>query len=676
MSTRQLILTVFLAMGAVLSSCQEINRHVPRKEATLKADSLLQAAYKARDYERIISIADQERAALHLSPIRTYYWRGYAFSRLRQMRLAEMEWNKAMTQNVNTPEDVEYYAKSANRLAGLLYLKFDYEASIRVIVKAIGTLEKLGKNDTPDYANLLAFLGNCELRLGSHERAKGNYDKAYDIYSKLSFQTSDIQDIVTSVVGLVAINEAHLLEQDYTDAYTWTEKLENLLKLYNEHPNADAAFWDKQQARVYFYRACALEGQGRKAEARKAYEAASMTKYAQTADGQMEASKYLVQAGRWAEAADKLNVLEEQSARYDLRPNLENIQYLMIPKFRANLEAQRRDSALAVASRICIALEDAIFLEKQDAAIELATIYETQQKEAQLALKNAEMTQERFITSILSLSFVLFLAIMIIFFRRQSALRLEKAFMEMETANARAEESAIMKNNFIQQISHEIRTPLNILTGFSQVLTMPDVDLDNESREEIKKQITNNTDRITSLVNKMLELSEAGSRTVIERTQEVSPQQIAAWGIDGSGISISKHVALDLQISPSADNVILLTNKKAAVRVLILVMDNARKFTAPPEGPGSMADEKKQRVSLHIDADDYKVRFVVEDTGIGVPRDKAEVIFQEFVQLNDYYDGVGIGLAVARSLARRLGGDLVLDTSYTAGARFIYTLPR
>ncbi len=67
---------------------------------------------------------------------------------------------------------------------------------------------------------------------------------------------------------------------------------------------------------------------------------------------------------------------------------------------------------------------------------------------------------------------------------------------------------------------------------------------------------------------------------------------------------------------------------------------------------------------------------MVEDTGIGVPSDKAEIIFQEFVQLNDYYDGVGIGLAVARSLARRLGGDLVLDPSYTAGARFIYTLPR
>ena len=67
--------------------------------------------------------------------------------------------------------------------------------------------------------------------------------------------------------------------------------------------------------------------------------------------------------------------------------------------------------------------------------------------------------------------------------------------------------------------------------------------------------------------------------------------------------------------------------------------------------------------------------FTVEDTGIGIPAEEAEHIFEEFVQLNVYYDGTGIGLTVARSLARRLGGDVVLDTQYTGGARFIMTLP-
>ena len=70
-----------------------------------------------------------------------------------------------------------------------------------------------------------------------------------------------------------------------------------------------------------------------------------------------------------------------------------------------------------------------------------------------------------------------------------------------------------------------------------------------------------------------------------------------------------------------------------------------------------------------------KTLFIVEDTGIGVPVAESEHIFEEFVQLNEYYDGTGIGLTVARSLARRLGGDISLDTSYTGGARFLMTLP-
>ena len=66
----------------------------------------------------------------------------------------------------------------------------------------------------------------------------------------------------------------------------------------------------------------------------------------------------------------------------------------------------------------------------------------------------------------------------------------------------------------------------------------------------------------------------------------------------------------------------------------------------------------------------------VEDNGIGVPPEEAERIFEEFVQLDEFYEGTGIGLTIARSLARRMGGDVILDTSYHPGARFVLTLPR
>lgn len=67
---------------------------------------------------------------------------------------------------------------------------------------------------------------------------------------------------------------------------------------------------------------------------------------------------------------------------------------------------------------------------------------------------------------------------------------------------------------------------------------------------------------------------------------------------------------------------------------------------------------------------------MVEDNGIGIPLEEAEHIFDEFVQLDEYYEGTGIGLTVARSLVRRMNGDITLDTSYTSGARFIFSLPK
>ena len=106
------------------------------------------------------------------------------------------------------------------------------------------------------------------------------------------------------------------------------------------------------------------------------------------------------------------------------------------------------------------------------------------------------------------------------------------------------------------------------------------------------------------------------------------------------------------------------TNERQAIKALFQLLDNARKFT------------KKGFVYLIVKASAEGATFTVEDTGIGVPAYEAQRIFDEFVQLDEYYDGTGIGLAVARSIARRLGGDIVIDTSYTGGARFIMTLPK
>ena len=253
---------------------------------------------------------------------------------------------------------------------------------------------------------------------------------------------------------------------------------------------------------------------------------------------------------------------------------------------------------------------------------------------------------------------------------------LEETNKQLEVARCRAEEASRMKTNFIQQISHEIRTPLNILNGFTQILTTPGMELDATTQQEVTKGIDDNTNRITSLVNKMLELADANSSTELERTDNVLAVQIAAQAADESRITVASHLVFDLDMTEGADMAMLQTNLQQATRALSLLLDNARKFTQPAEAAVNAGAEVKQgRVVLRLAIENQMLNFIVEDNGIGVPVDEAEHIFDEFVQLDDYYDGTGIGLTVARSIARRLGGNIVLDTSYTDGARFVLSLP-
>lgn len=292
-----------------------------------------------------------------------------------------------------------------------------------------------------------------------------------------------------------------------------------------------------------------------------------------------------------------------------------------------------------------------------------------------LLLVSCQEQEVRFY-NILALVVIIIIFGLLIYFHHRSSVRLKKAYHELEIANKRAQELSRMKSDFIQQISHEIRTPLNILSGFTQVLTMSDAKLDEAMRHEIKDKITENTDRITSLVNKMLELSEARSQTVIECYDKVTAVQIVTEAINASGIEKASHLEFVLLIAPDAKDVRIQTNLAAAVRSLSLVLDNARKFTAPAEGrPQAPPSDQLQKVLLRLTVLSGRLFISVEDTGIGIAHKDAERIFDEFVQLDEFYDGTGIGLTVARSLARRIGGDIKVDTAYIGGSRFVMTLP-
>lgn len=301
--------------------------------------------------------------------------------------------------------------------------------------------------------------------------------------------------------------------------------------------------------------------------------------------------------------------------------------------------------------------------------------HETRLEEMEI---HSVLQRSKFITIITTLAAVTLLIIMLIIYYAARRLKKKNCELaqrnnELKVARERAEASLKMKTDFIHQISHEIRTPLNVLSGFSQILTAKTEPLDPDVRRSINHRIAESTGRIVNLVNKMLELSEANSEKIIEREDEVTPAKIAEDAIEQSGVRSFEMTDFECHIDDDVTDLTLQTNLKQAVRTIHFLIGNARKFMQPS---GENLRQGTIRLLVSQSADKQFVQFAVEDTGIGIPAEEAEHIFDEFVQLNEYYDGAGIGLTVARSIARRLGGDVVLDTSYTAGARFVFTLPK
>ena len=172
-----------------------------------------------------------------------------------------------------------------------------------------------------------------------------------------------------------------------------------------------------------------------------------------------------------------------------------------------------------------------------------------------------------------------------------------------------------------------------------------------------------NAGSIALLANNILNVSEIGMEQSIECDDNVMAQDIAALAIQESGIDKIQKAEFKCQMVEEAQATMVFTNTKQAVRALVALLDNAMKFTAQGE------------ILLLINIEGSNLEFCVEDTGTGVLSEFAEKIFEPYVKLNDFFEGDGIGLTVARSIARRLGGDVRFDAEYRGGARFVLSLP-
>jgi signal transduction histidine kinase len=236
-------------------------------------------------------------------------------------------------------------------------------------------------------------------------------------------------------------------------------------------------------------------------------------------------------------------------------------------------------------------------------------------------------------------------------------------FKQLKIAYERALEADKAKTAFIQNVTHEVRTPLNIISGFSQIISDPDFEVGPSERKEMALAMQKNTRLVTSLIDEMLILSLTETSVKVKKEDKVEINDLMRDFLQEN--ESMTNVDTQLQFKSSLpDGFSIQTNENLLKNIINALIDNAAKNTE--KGFITMRANK---------TDDQYIELIVEDTGCGIPINEAEHIFERFVKLDSFKEGIGLGLPMCRTLAEKLGGSIRLDTSYRSGARFVVTLP-
>ena len=429
-----------------------------------QVDKQIDQAYRAKDYPKLMALADSLRQNGSLSEAEAYYWQGYASDRMMQKRMAEFFWKTSMTavENSEKPEDVDIYARSACRLTNVLSTRGESESALKIAVPAAERLEKLHCDSTSDYINLLIYIGCCQSRFGlSDEEVNSNYDRAYKMHMKNIDKTHSDEAYKDAITGVINIAFNCNDTKHYEEALLWTDRYGDLISKYEiaTGDGRNLSYLDKQWARYNIYRAIALEGLNRQEEAAKVYNDFLETDFSKTPEGQFMGNDYLMAAKRWMEAAVGYESIDKLLSEYHTGYTLENLQDMMLKKYRANKMAGRQDSAIATSLFISEHLGEAISKARLMGAEEQETI---RHKEAEILDQKTEVNRKRQIAGIIILGLVLLAFLAYAIHRHRVHRRHVKAHTDLKTAYDQLETDTTSK----ERADSELRIASNIQRAF------------------------------------------------------------------------------------------------------------------------------------------------------------------------------------------------------------------
>ncbi len=278
----------------------------------------------------------------------------------------------------------------------------------------------------------------------------------------------------------------------------------------------------------------------------------------------------------------------------------------------------------------------------------------------ELELEN-KIEQNRIITlSIITCLLIAALfSFIIIYFRKQNRqiTRSRKALLH---ARKMEEESIRTKSLFLSNMSHEIRTPLNAISGFAEIVTMSD--LDQGTREQCNDLIQLNSELLVKLINDVIDISCLNLSNMELHFEDCELVMFCNNVI--KTVSAVKQSNATISFESDFPELWMKIDSGRLQQLLINLLINATKFT------------KEGSIILKLEMKDNEtVQFSVTDTGCGIPEEKQKTIFKRFEKLDEQASGFGLGLSICQIIIKRLDGHIWIDTTYTQGARFIFTLP-
>jgi signal transduction histidine kinase len=240
--------------------------------------------------------------------------------------------------------------------------------------------------------------------------------------------------------------------------------------------------------------------------------------------------------------------------------------------------------------------------------------------------------------------------------------------IEHQRITSAAEAAARTKSEFLAMMSHELRTPLNAIAGYAQLLEMGFRGPLTEGQRDAVNRILRGQEHLLTLVDAVLTFSRLTSGHLAIDSTELDASDLLDIASEPLVMEFAAR-EIDFRILPCPARARVCADRERAVEILRHLMSNALKFT--PRG-GS--------VIVGCEEGPGMIRFVVADTGRGIPESQRDAIFQPFVQvekgLTRSADGSGLGLAIGRELAERMGGTLTVTSQVGAGSRFVLSLIR